>query len=95
MTAEPSLEAVLVLALVATFDVQVQVVAAQCPWVLAITPSTFQRPENRQNLLENGTVVYIFGGLAEELRRRISQDEPVLLEDAEVGSVAGLAVACD
>lgn len=47
------------------------------------------------NLLENGTIIHLLDGLIEECRRRMSQDVPVLLEDAEVGGVAGLAVTCN
>jgi hypothetical protein len=45
-------------------------------------------------LLKNGTIGYLSLGLALELGCRGSQNKPVLLEDAEVGSITSLAVTC-
>jgi hypothetical protein len=45
-------------------------------------------------LLENSTIGYLTFGLALELGCRISQHEPVLLEDTKVGGVASFSVTC-
>jgi hypothetical protein len=45
-----------------------------------------------RHLLEDNTVVDFVNGLTQEVSGRMSQDEPVLLEYAEVGAVAGLSV---
>lgn len=86
VAATPSAEAKEGLAVVARLDVLLQVLAAagqQC----------VTRCQGLTNLLQDGTVVDLLGGLALELGRGLAQHHPVLLEDAEVGRIAGLAVA--
>lgn len=51
------------------------------------------RCQGLANLHQDGTVIDLLGGLALELGRGLAQHHPVLLEDAEVGRIAGLAVA--
>lgn len=48
----------------------------------------------RSALLQHSAVVRLLGTLALEFLRAFAEQTPVLLEDAEVGSVAGFVVAC-
>lgn len=47
-----------------------------------------------ENLLEDCTIINLGNGLSEEFGCRVSQNEPILLEDTEVGGVTILPVTC-
>lgn len=83
MATKPFLIPVVLLALVASLDVLLQIRTSDRALAKHIPAY-----KSHQNLLEDGTIRDIADALVQEFRCRVSQDEPILLENAEVGAVA-------